>query len=173
MAREGISKQVCEAVAEEINGNDWSIGVSAKRSRGDWDLRLSDSSSVNLRCDVVPVTYDDATLDNRDCINWVVPCHVVFRKLITQGDRDSDGAAKNSIIDPLEATVEEVFIHFFQQFQAENSGLSSFPAAAIAYEPRWLTLYGIFSGSGEGGTLRNLGQFTSGFELVFEVSEDL
>jgi hypothetical protein len=77
-----------------------------ERSYADWDEDLSDLDCLHV--DVVPVAYEDTSLDARESVGYVCSVDVVIRKKFSQKYRTQDGKIDKSEVDSLVLLVEEI-----------------------------------------------------------------
>ncbi len=102
----GIARQVADALVTDLNAGSFTESFTATRSYAGWQLKLKNLSTT--RVDVVPVSLADMSLDADDKQNSEAVVDIVMRKRLGQSDVESDGAVKNTVLDPLSDTVEEI-----------------------------------------------------------------
>ena len=152
---------VAQAVTDELNNQTWSKPFTAVRSYAEWDIALDESQRNvgTLYCDVVPVTYEAADLEDRGTVLWQNPVDVVFRQLLHK-QRD------NATIDSLVAFNREVYLHFMQAQRIDSNGYFK------RTSQQWITAYGRVDSVTE-SVLRLQNQWTGVFRLTYGASDGL
>jgi hypothetical protein len=159
-----VLADVADAVANELNANNFGQQFTARRSYADWDIALEETPATKgkLYCDVVPVTYESADREDRGAIRYLVPVDVVFRKLVPSSARVPDGCVSNEFIDCLVEFNEGVYEHFMATAPRID------PAAKLV-EQTWITAYGRIDAATE-SMLRLQSQWTGVFRLTYAVT---
>src|SRR5262245_50599607 len=102
--------EVAQAVADEINDNDWSLEFEADRNYADWGITLEVLGT--LRCDVVPVNKPTTELDANGVIGYRVLVDIALRYRFKPDELDADGRVGKPKADALSFLLQEIAEHF-------------------------------------------------------------
>ena len=154
---------VAQAVTDELNNGTWSKDFTAVRSYADWDVAL-EGTACNLICDVVPVTYEDANLEDRGAVLWVCPVDVVFRRLMSDHVDKKTGRLNVAAVDDYVAFNREIYLHFMRSTRIQEEFKRT--------SQEWVSAYGRV-GEALDSLLRTHHQWTGVFRLTYSVTDDL
>lgn len=102
---EAVKSELATAFAASTFGASYSA-IVPKRSYADWDDELKDIGAIKV--DVVPVAYDESSLNTHKSIGYVTSVDIGIRKRFGTGNQQSTGELVLSDVDALVLLVENV-----------------------------------------------------------------
>lgn len=102
---EAVNSELATAFAASTLGAGYSA-IVPKRSYADWDDELKDMGTLHV--DVVPVAYDDSSLNTHASIGYVNSVDIGIRKRFGTANQQSSGELIVADVDALVLLVEQV-----------------------------------------------------------------
>ncbi len=111
--------EVAQAIADEINAQEWSEDFDADRNYADFAIHNTTDRPTNLspgvlRCDVVPFNGPETDMDASGLVRFRCPTDVCFRYLFKTDELTTEGRVNKDRLDALSLLFQDVLLHFHE-----------------------------------------------------------